>query len=58
MDVELNGARIHYTRSGAGYPVVFLHAGVADSRMWEPQAAGLGGHFDVIAPDMRGYGKS
>jgi pimeloyl-ACP methyl ester carboxylesterase len=26
--------------------------------MWEPQAAGLGAHFDVIAPDMRGYGKS
>ncbi|HVC77413.1 MAG TPA: alpha/beta fold hydrolase [Candidatus Micrarchaeaceae archaeon] len=58
MDVELNGARIHYTRSGAGYPVVFLHAGVADSRMWEPQGAGLANHFDVIAPDMRGYGKS
>jgi pimeloyl-ACP methyl ester carboxylesterase len=58
MEVELNGARIHYTRSGAGYPVVFLHAGVADSRMWEPQAAELSKHFDVIAPDMRGYGKS
>jgi 3-oxoadipate enol-lactonase len=58
VEIELNGARIHYTRSGAGYPVVFLHAGVADSRMWEPQAAGLGNHFDVIAPDMRGYGKS
>jgi 3-oxoadipate enol-lactonase len=58
MEVELNGARVHYTRSGAGYPVVFLHAGVADSRMWAPQAAGLGDHFDVIAPDMRGYGKS
>jgi pimeloyl-ACP methyl ester carboxylesterase len=26
--------------------------------MWEPQAAGLGEHFDVIAPDMRGYGES
>jgi pimeloyl-ACP methyl ester carboxylesterase len=58
MDVELNGARIHYKRSGAGYPVVFLHAGVADSRMWEPQATGLGRHFDVITPDMRGYGRS
>ena len=58
MEVELNGARIHYRRSGAGYPVVFLHAGVADSRMWEPQAAGLGKHFDVITPDMRGYGES
>ncbi|HEY8814693.1 MAG TPA: alpha/beta fold hydrolase [Candidatus Dormibacteraeota bacterium] len=58
MDIQLNGVRIHYTRSGAGYPVVFLHAGVADSRMWDPQVAGLGKHFDVIAPDMRGYGKS
>ena len=58
MEVELNGARIHYKRSGAGYPVVFLHAGVGDSRMWAPQAAGLDDHFDVITPDMRGYGKS
>jgi 3-oxoadipate enol-lactonase len=58
VEVQLNGARIHYRRSGAGFPVVFLHAGVADSRMWEPQAAGLGTHFDVIAPDMRGYGES
>ena len=58
MEVQLNGARIHYRRSGAGFPVVFLHAGVADSRMWEPQAAGLAEHFDVIAPDMRGYGES
>jgi len=58
VEIELNGARIHYRRSGAGYPVVFIHAGVADSRMWEPQAAGLGTHFDVITPDMRGYGES
>jgi pimeloyl-ACP methyl ester carboxylesterase len=58
LEVELNGARIHYRRSGAGFPVVFLHAGVADSRMWEPQAAGLGKHFDVITPDMRGFGDS
>ena len=58
MEVQLNGARIHYRRSGAGFPVVFLHAGVADSRMWEPQAAGLAEHFDVITPDMRGFGDS
>ena len=56
--MQLNGARIHYRRSGSGFPVVFLHAGVADSRMWEPQVTGLGKHFDVITPDMRGYGES
>ena len=58
MEKLINGARIHYRRSGSGFPVMFLHAGVADSRMWEPQAAGLGKHFDVIAPDRRGYGDS
>ena len=58
MDVQINGARIHYRRVGAGFPVVFLHAGVADSRMWESQAAGLADHFDVITPDMRGFGES
>jgi 3-oxoadipate enol-lactonase len=57
-ELLINGARIHYRRSGAGFPVVFLHAGVADSRMWEPQAAGLAKHFDIVAPDMRGYGDS
>ena len=56
--IESDGARIHYRRSGFGFPVMFLHAGVADSRMWEPQAAGLAKHFDVIAPDRRGYGDS
>jgi pimeloyl-ACP methyl ester carboxylesterase len=58
VEIQLNGAKIHYRRSGAGFPVLFLHAGVADSRMWEPQAEGLGEHFDVIRPDMRGCGES
>lgn len=37
---------------------MLLHAGVADSRMWEPQIAGLKNEFDFITPDMRGFGKS
>jgi 3-oxoadipate enol-lactonase len=58
MEATLNGARIHYERTGEGMPVVFLHAGVADSRMWEPQVAEFAKHFDVIRPDFRGFGKS
>jgi 3-oxoadipate enol-lactonase len=56
MDVTLNGARIHYERSGSGFPVLFIHAGIADSRMWEPQAAAFAGRFDMIRPDQRGFG--
>jgi 3-oxoadipate enol-lactonase len=58
METELNGARIHYEREGGGLPVVFLHAGVADSRMWQPQIRALAHQFECIAPDMRGFGES
>lgn len=57
-DVNINGARIHYQREGAGIPVILLHAGVADHRMWEPQIRELSKQFDVVAPDMRGFGRS
>lgn len=38
--------------------VLLLHAGIADSRMWEPQVAPLeaAGHR-VLAPDLRGFGR-
>jgi pimeloyl-ACP methyl ester carboxylesterase len=58
MLLQVNGARIHYERSGSGFPVVFLHAGIADSRMWEPEVAAFAEHFDVVRPDQRGFGRS
>ena len=58
MEATINGARIHYERAGAGMPVIFLHAGVADHRMWDPQVLAFAKHFDVIRPDLRGFGKS
>ncbi len=58
MDVTLNGARIHYERSGSGFPVLFIHAGIADARMWEPQAEAWADRFDMIRPDLRGFGDS
>lgn len=38
--------------------VVLLHAGVADSRMWEPQTRTLeAAGYPVLAPDLRGFGE-
>src|SRR5215204_3723714 len=34
---EVNGARIYYEAAGEGDPLVLVHAGIADSRMWEDQ---------------------
>jgi pimeloyl-ACP methyl ester carboxylesterase len=56
--MRINGARIHYEREGDGPPVVFLHAGIADLRMWEPQVAPFARQFDVLRPDQRGFGES
>ena len=58
MDALINGAHLNYLREGAGRAVLLLHAGIADSRMWQPQAAELSKHFDVIRVDQRGFGDS
>jgi pimeloyl-ACP methyl ester carboxylesterase len=58
METTINRARLHYEREGEGLPVIFLHAGVADCRMWQPQVAAFAEHFDVIRPDTRGFGRS
>ena len=42
--------------SGAGTPVVLLHAFPLDGRMWEPQVEALAGSYQVIVPDLRGFG--
>ena len=44
---------------GTGTPVVFLHAGVADRRVWDAQVAALpGDRFRAVAYDRRGFGQS
>lgn len=43
---------------GDGRPVVFLHAGVADRRMWRHQVAASSGSHRAIAYDRRGFGST
>jgi pimeloyl-ACP methyl ester carboxylesterase len=42
--------------SGAGTPLVLLHAFPLDGRMWAPQVEALAGTYQVIVPDLRGFG--
>lgn len=55
---EINGARLYYEVIGAGHPLVLVHAGIADSRMWDEQLTDFGRHYRVIRYDMRGFGQS
>ncbi|MCA1839301.1 MAG: alpha/beta hydrolase, partial [Actinobacteria bacterium] len=56
--VEVPDARIYFERSGDGPSVLFLHAGVADLRMWDEQVQALQSRFDCISFDRRGFGRS
>jgi 3-oxoadipate enol-lactonase len=56
--VAVNGAQLFYRMAGEGEPLVLLHAGVADSRMWDGQFETFTQHYRVIAYDLRGYGQS
>jgi len=55
---ETNGARIYYEVAGEGEPLVLVHAGIADSRMWEGQVAAFAKRYKVVRYDLRGFGKT
>ncbi|MBP6015179.1 MAG: alpha/beta fold hydrolase [Candidatus Promineofilum sp.] len=54
----LNSTTFAYETSGAGRPLVFIHAGIADSRMWDGQFSALADSFMVVRYDMRGFGRT
>ncbi|WDR05313.1 alpha/beta hydrolase [Devosia rhodophyticola] len=57
--VTFSGAALACRSQGDGLPIVFLHAGVCDSRMWADQmAAATAEGFRAIAYDRRGYGET
>jgi pimeloyl-ACP methyl ester carboxylesterase len=49
---------LYVEQAGSGPPVVLLHEGIGDSRMWEPQWAAYAERFRVVRFDMRGFGQS
>ena len=51
-------ASIAFESVGDGLAVVFIHAGIADRRMWDPQFAAVPDGFRFIRLDLRGYGQS
>ncbi len=55
---DVNGTQLWYDERGSGDAVVFLHAGLLDSRQWERQLETFGERHRTIAYDVRGYGRS
>jgi pimeloyl-ACP methyl ester carboxylesterase len=55
---HLNGTQLYYEIAGSGPPLVLVHAGIADSRMWDEQFSVLAHDFTVVRYDMRGFGQT
>src|SRR5579859_6463586 len=57
--VDVNGVGIEYQVTGQGRPVVLLHGFPDSGRLWRHQVPALAAAgFQVIVPDLRGYGAS
>ena len=57
--VQVGGARLAARRLGEGLPVVFLHAGVCDKRMWKSQMQMVADEgWQAVGYDRRGYGET
>lgn len=59
FELDIGRAKLAGVEMGEGLPVVFLHAGVCDKRMWSEQmqaVADAGWH--AVAYDRRGYGET
>lgn len=56
--VSVNGTRLYYETLGGGHPLVLIHSGYMDRRMWDNQFHAFAEHYRVIRYDVRGFGKS
>lgn len=56
--VNVNGIELAYTRRGTGTPLVLLHGYPLDHRIWDEVAPLLEDKFDLLLPDLRGFGNS
>lgn len=56
--VETADLEIHVVRQGAGAPVVLLHGWPEFSHVWKHNLPALARHYDVLAPDLRWFGRT
>lgn len=55
---KINNLEIAYERRGKGTPLVLIHGYPLDHSIWNEVADLLKDDFDVIWPDLRGFGES
>lgn len=56
--IAIDGLRIAFRQAGDGPPLLLLHGGISDSRVWRDQLHDLSDEFRVVAWDAPGCGRS
>jgi pimeloyl-ACP methyl ester carboxylesterase len=56
--MHVNGVDLAYDEVGEGSPLVLLHAGIADRRMWDDALPALSARHRVVRLDLRGFGET
>ena len=55
---QTNNIRTFYEIHGEGRPIVLIHGGLVDCRMWQPQVEPFSKKYRVITYDIRGHGQT
>lgn len=58
MRIELQDTNLFVEQAGSGRPLLLIHGFPFNHEIWRPQIDALANHVRVIAPDLRGHGKS
>jgi len=56
--INVNGITLAYSRFGKGTPLVLLHGYPLDHTIWQEIIPHLENDFDILLPDLRGFGES
>ena len=56
--IDIPGVRYAYDEAGHGSPLLLLHAGITDRRMWDDVLPALANRHRVVRPDLRGFGET
>ncbi len=54
----VNDIQLYYEIHGVGAPLILLHGGLGNSSYWSNQIPAFAQHYQVIAVDSRGHGRS
>jgi len=57
--IAIEGRQAKYWIGGSGKPLVLIHGGLGDAQQhWSPAFEALTPHFQILAPDLPGFGVS